>query len=63
MRLAKKETAVVASPIKKVTLVDKEEVCINVGNLGSIKNTYHLLDAQFSNCMHMATNYSGSENN
>lgn len=28
MRLAKKETAVVTSPIKKVTLVDKEEVRI-----------------------------------
>lgn len=28
MRLAKKETAVVTSPIKKVTLVDKEEVCM-----------------------------------
>ncbi len=28
MRLAKKETAVVTSPIKKVTLVDKEEVCL-----------------------------------
>lgn len=28
MRVAKKETAVVTSPVKKVTLVDKEEVGI-----------------------------------
>lgn len=34
MRLAKKETAVVTSPIKKVTLVDKEEV----GKNGSRKH-------------------------
>lgn len=37
MRLAKKETAVVTSPVKKVTLVDKEEVGMNVGHWASYK--------------------------